>query len=71
MNIQQVRSGGQIRYFSTDQAAARLGIKAQSLRAAICRDGAYFGVRPLKAPNRFLRWPADEIDRLLTGEAAR
>jgi hypothetical protein len=54
---------------STEELAARLGIKAQTLRAAFCRDGAYFGVRPLKAKNRFLRWPADSVERL-TGEGA-
>jgi hypothetical protein len=54
---------------STEELAARLGIKAQTLRAAHCRDGDYFGVRPLKAKNRFLRWPADSVERL-TGEAA-
>lgn len=54
---------------STEELAARLGIKAQTLRAALCRDGAYFGIRPLKAKNRFLRWPADSAERL-TGEVA-
>lgn len=55
---------------STEELAARLGIKAQTLRAALCRDGAYFGVRPLKAKNRFLRWPADSVERL-SGEVAK
>ena len=54
---------------STEQAAAALHIRPQTLRAALCRDGHYFGIRPVKLPNRLLAWPADAIDRLLNGEA--
>lgn len=54
---------------STEQLAGHLGIKANTLRQALCRDGDYFGVRPLKAKNRFLLWPADSVERL-TGEGA-
>ena len=57
------------RTLSTDKAAAVLHIRAHTLRAAHCRDGAYFGVRPIKAPNRMLFWPAEQIERLIAGEA--
>ena len=53
---------------STEQAAAALHIRPQTLRAALCRDGHYFGIRPLKLPNRMLAWPAEGIERLLSGE---
>lgn len=59
-----------LRSYSTEEAAAALKVKPQTLRAGLCRDGAYQGVRPLKARNRFLIWPADAIDALLT-ESAR
>lgn len=59
------------RNYSTEEAAAALKVKPQTLRAALCRDGAYQGVRPLKARNRFLIWPAAQIDALLDGEVAR
>ena len=55
------------RRYSTEQAAQRLGVKPNTLRAGLCRDGAYMGVRPSKQANRFLNWPADEIDRLAGG----
>lgn len=55
---------------STEEAATRLGIKPQTLRAALCRDGAYFGIRPFKSKNRFLRWPADAVEALIAGEVA-
>lgn len=59
-----------LRTYSTEEAAAVLKVRPQTLRAAVCRDGAYFGVRPQKARNRFLVWPADAIDALLNGEVA-
>lgn len=52
---------------TTDQLAAQLQIKPQTLRAALCRDGAYFGVRPFKMPNRRLLWPMDTAARLMEG----
>lgn len=58
------------RTLSTEQAAAALHIKPQTLRAAHCRDGHYFGVRPVKLSSRMLAWPTDDIERLLNGEEA-
>lgn len=53
---------------STEEAAARLKVKPQTLRAALCRDGHYCGARPTKSANRFLLWNADEIERLTQGQ---
>lgn len=58
------------RTYSTEEAAAALHIKPQTLRAALCRDGHYAGIRPRKLPSRFLAWPAEPIDRLTSGEVA-
>lgn len=58
------------RTLSTEQAAAALHVRPQTLRAAICRNGHYFGVRPVKLPNRMLAWPAEAIGRLTAGEVA-
>lgn len=58
------------RTLSTEQAAAVLHVKPQTLRSAVCRDGHYFGVRPQKARNRFLVWDAAAVDALLNGEVA-
>lgn len=52
---------------TTETLATYLGIKPQTLRAALCRDGHYFGIRPQKAPNRFLLWPENAVERLLSG----
>lgn len=61
---------GILRNYSTEEAAALLKIRPQTLRAAVCRDGHYAGVRPRKLPSRFLAWPAEAIDALLNGEVA-
>lgn len=58
------------RSYSTDEAAAVLHIRPQTLRAALCREGHYFGLRPNKLPSRFLAWPADDVDALANGDAA-
>ena len=55
---------------STEQAAAALHIRPQTLRAALCRDGHYFGIRPVKLPNRMLAWPVEAIERVTAGEVA-
>lgn len=54
-------------FLSTDAAAQRLGLRPQTLRAAVCRAGHYGGIRPAKKCNRMLSWPADLIDRLAAG----
>lgn len=53
---------------STEEAAARLKVKPQTLRAAICRNSHYLGARPIKSANRFLLWDAAEIERLAQGQ---
>ena len=59
-----------LRTYSTKEAAAVLKVRPQTLRSAVCRDGAYYGVRPVKRANRFLAWPVDQIDALARGEVA-
>lgn len=51
---------------TTEQLATLLHLKPQSLRAALCRDGHYFGLRPRKFPNGRLIWPDDAVKRLTT-----
>lgn len=49
---------------TTEALAQRLGIKAQSIRARVCRTGSYFSLRPSKLPNGRLLWPGDAPERL-------
>lgn len=55
---------------TTEELARRLGLRPQTLRAALCRNGHYFGLRPTKLPNGRLLWPADAFEKL-TSEGAK
>jgi hypothetical protein len=55
---------------TTNVLAAKLGVQPQTLRAALCRNGHYYGLRPWKTPSGRLLWPANSIQRLASGEAA-
>lgn len=55
-------------FISTEVLARSLGLKPQSIRAAVCRRGSYFGVTPRKFPNGRLYWPADAVERLTAGQ---
>lgn len=59
------------RAYSTEQAAAVLHVRPQTLRAALCRFGHYYNVVPFKRLNRFLAWPAEQIDAIAHGQVAR
>lgn len=55
---------------STEELAAGVRVKPQTIRAALCRNGHYLGLRPCKLPNGRLLWDAAEVDRLLAGYVA-
>ncbi|MCB1967998.1 MAG: hypothetical protein KDI64_18710 [Candidatus Accumulibacter sp.] len=55
---------------TTEALAKRLGLQPQTLRAALCRNGHYYGIKPAKLPNGRLLWPANAFDRLTSGEVA-
>lgn len=46
---------------STEQFAGINQVKAQSVRARVCRTGSYFGVKPLKLANGRTAWPAVQV----------
>lgn len=52
------------RRLTTEELALQIGMKAESIRARICRKGHFYGLRPIKLPNRRLLWPSDSIERL-------
>lgn len=56
---------------NTEQFAARLGIKAQSVRARVCRTGSYYGERPITLPNGRLSWDDAAPERLLAAGQAK
>ena len=60
-----------LRNYSTVEAAAVLKVRPQTLRAALCRDGHYYGLRPVKCRNRFLLWDAAAVEALAAGGVAQ
>lgn len=55
---------------NTEQLAAALHLKSQSIRKRFCQTGAYYNVRPTKLPNGRLMWPSDSVARLTGGKNA-
>lgn len=55
---------------STEELAAIFKVRPQSIRASLCRNGHYLGMRPAKPANRRLLWSAAEAASVLNGGAA-
>jgi hypothetical protein len=45
-------------------------LEPDTLRVALCRNGSYYGVKPLKLPNGRLAWPNDTVERILALNSA-
>lgn len=56
------------RYLSTEDFAAVVGVKADTVRRGYCTRGHYLGVKPLKLGNNRLRWPAVSPEELCLRE---
>ena len=50
---------------TTDAFAAQHLVDAQTVRKRLSSHGSYFGVKPLRLPNRRLLWPVDSIATLI------
>jgi hypothetical protein len=57
-----------IKHYSTEELAELLLVKPQTIRAALCREGSYYGLMPVKLPNRRLIWSADAVNAMLAGK---
>lgn len=64
-NLPTIQNAAQPATVGTESFASSLGVKAQTVRHSLCQKGHYMGVRPVKLPNRFLRWPADAAAKIL------
>jgi len=67
MPVQQSAAIQTHRPITTEELAALLSIRPQSIRKRFCQTGAYFTLRPVKLPNGRLLWPADALDKLAEG----
>jgi hypothetical protein len=52
---------------TTEEMAEQLRMRPQSIRAGLCRNGEYLGLRPVKLPNGKLLWDAASVERLISG----
>jgi hypothetical protein len=53
------------KHVSTVEFASQLGVKTQTVHKALCLKGHYMGVKPIKLPNRRLRWPGNAVDKII------
>lgn len=51
---------------TTNEMAAILRVRPQTIRAGVCRKGHYLGLRPLKLDNRKLLWDVEAVRQLLS-----
>ncbi|KVT08462.1 DNA-binding protein [Burkholderia sp. MSMB1078WGS] len=68
MSMQQSAALPTRRHITTEELAALLSIRPQSIRKRLCNTGGYFNLRPVKLPNGRLMWPADALEQL-SGQA--
>lgn len=56
---------------STEEVATAARMAPQSIRAALCRQGNWAGLRPVKLITGRLLWDAGEVSRVLNGEVTK
>lgn len=56
---------------STEELAALLRGRPQTIRVGLCRNGHYLGLRPVKLPNGRLLWDRDEAETLIAGDSEK
>lgn len=56
------------RPLTTEEFAAEIKVRPQSIRKRYCQTGSYWGIRPVKVPNGRLLWPADSCERFMQRE---
>lgn len=51
-------------FLTTQEIADRFGVKAQSVRRAVCTRGEFMKMKPRKLPNNRLAWARADVDAL-------
>ncbi|MBT9516529.1 MAG: hypothetical protein IV112_07540 [Methyloversatilis discipulorum] len=59
------------RVYTTVESASITRSSAKTWRKNYSLNGHHHGIKPIKQPSGRLLWPADEVDRLVSGEATR
>lgn len=66
----QISTTPTARKLSTEEFAAALRHRPQTIRAGLCNHGHVMGLRPVKLPNGRLLWDAAQVEALVSGEVA-
>ncbi len=56
------------KHYTTRAVAEMFLVRETTPREAVCRDGHWLGIRPVKLRSRRLLWPKDQVDQALRGE---
>ena len=59
---------GFVTYLTTDELAAAVCVKPQSIRKRYSQEGSYFGLVPIKLANRRLMFDPAAVEQFLRGE---
>jgi hypothetical protein len=57
-------------HISTEQFAEAIHGKPSTIRTRLCKNGSFYGIKPIKLPSGRLLWPADAVQALINGEGA-
>lgn len=55
-------------WWPTNEFAAELDVKPQSVRKRYSQTGSFWGIKPITLPNGHLRWPRDPVKLLTKGD---
>lgn len=58
-----------VKHLSTHEAARSFGVKPETLHHAMWSKGHYYGITPIKMPNRRLLWPASDVQDLINAHS--
>lgn len=57
--------------FNTEKLAQLFHVRPGTPRSALCRNGHWLGLVPIKLPNGRLIWPAEPVRKILRGGGMR
>lgn len=52
-------------YFTTEAMADKIKLQPQTIRKRLSQTGSYYGLKPVRLPNRRLMWKADSVTKFL------
>jgi hypothetical protein len=69
-NPPQAMAFDRVDYITTEALADTMDLRPQTIRKRLSLTGSYYGLKPVKLPNRRLLWVAAAVSKFLRGEGA-